>query len=171
MTEKHEITAVGMDFFETAPKKAVASQVIHATPDQIFDAFEDAGAWTVWAGPIQNVEWTSPKPFGLGTTRTVSMSGGMVGWETFIAWERGKRMAFCFTHASDKNISSFAEDYIVEDLGNGSSRVTWTMAMTPEGISKVMMAVAGPFMGFFLNGMLKKFKSYVEAQVAAQPAA
>ena len=34
------------------------------------------------------MEWTSPKPFGLGTTRTVTMSGDLAGYEEFIAWER-----------------------------------------------------------------------------------
>ena len=34
--------------------------------------------------PIQKVEWTSPKPYGVGTTRSVHMMGDMVGYEEFI---------------------------------------------------------------------------------------
>ena len=87
---------VGLSYLTQAKHRFYAVEVIKATPDQIFDAFEDPYSWTVWATPIQNVEWTSPKPFQLGTTRTVSMSGGIVGYEEFIAWERGKQYGILF---------------------------------------------------------------------------
>src|SRR5690606_18256613 len=128
MSQRYPCTVVDMSFFETAPARFSAAVVVRARPEQIFAVFEDAEAWTVWADPIRHVEWTSPPPYGLGTTRTVSMSGGMVGDEVFIAWEPYRRMAFCFTAASMGSVESFAEDYRVEDLGDGSVRVTWTMA-------------------------------------------
>lgn len=171
MEERFECKSVGMEFFESAPFVFTAQEEIAATPEQVFDAFEDAHSWTVWAAPIQNVEWTSPKPFGLGTTRTVSMSGGLVGWETFIAWERGQRMAFCFTHISQDNVESFAEDYEVEDLGNGRCRVTWRMAMAPKGSSRLVMKMIRPVMAWFNRRMFRKFKQLVEAEFAGAPAA
>jgi len=160
--KRYECDAVDMGYFNVAPACFSASVVVKATPAQIFEVFEDAHAWTVWADPIQGVEWTSPKPYGLGTTRTVSMSGGMVGEEVFIAWDPGKRMAFRFTHASMDSVSAFGEDYQVEDLGNGEVKVTWTMAMSPKGISKVFMKVFGFMMGMMLRKFLKQFKAYVE---------
>lgn len=160
----YDCKRVTPDFFETAPRLFTAETEIEATPDRIFDVFEDAHAWTVWAGPIQNVEWTSPKPFGVGTTRTVTMMGNMVGEEVFIAWERGKRMAFCFTRASTSTIGAFAEDYQVEDLGDGKVRVRWVMAMEPKGPSRLTLALFGPVMSWALRGMLGNFKKYVESE-------
>jgi hypothetical protein len=52
-----------------------AEEIIKARPEVIFDVLEDPLSWTVWAFPIQKVEWTSPKPFGIGTTRSVHMMG------------------------------------------------------------------------------------------------
>ncbi|WP_101759329.1 SRPBCC family protein [Oceanicoccus sp. KOV_DT_Chl] len=116
--------------------------------------------------PIQKVEWTSPKPFAVGTTRTVYMSGGLVGEEEFIAWEPGKRMAFCFTAMSQDSTESFAEDYQVTDLGNGSCKVVWVMAMEPKGFSKIVLTLFGPLMAWFNRRMFKNFRRYVEQQAA-----
>ena len=167
MSSRIPCTAVNLEFFERAPYCFTATEIVRASPARIFEVFEDAHAWTVWADPIQHVEWTSPKPFGLGTTRTVTMSGGMVGWEEFIAWEPGKRMAFCFTHVAKDNIESFAEDYVVEDLGDGRCRVTWRMAMAPKGASKLFMPIFKPLLGFFIRRMFRKFRIYTENYVPA----
>ena len=155
---------VGLDFLSSAPARFDAQVEVHATPEQIFEVFEDAHAWTVWAPPITNVDWTSPKPYGVGTTRTVSMIGGLVGYEEFIAWERGKRMAFCFVGASRNNVSAFAEDYRVTALGAGKTRVEWTMAMEPAGVGKWTMPLFAPVMRFGLQWMLGRFGRYVEGR-------
>ena len=167
----YECQKVDSSFFETAPARYVAEVEIRATPEQIFEVFEDAHAWTVWALPITKVEWTSPKPFGIGTTRTVTMAGGLVGEEQFIAWEPGRRMAFCFIRASMRTVRSFAEDYRVTRLDDGRSQVRWIMAMEPVGFSRFTMPLFAPVMRLGLQWMLGRFKSYVEAAPAAQAAA
>lgn len=151
-----------MSFFEKAPRKFCAEVTVNATPEQIFEVFEDAHAWTVWAPPIQKVEWTSPRPFGLGTTRTVYMSGGMVGAEEFIAWQPYKRMAFCFTEASMNSVARFAEDYQLTENADGTVTVKWTMAMEPQGASKIFLGLFGFMMSLGLKVFLKKFKKLVE---------
>ncbi len=155
---------VGLEFVDDAPYRYVADVTVRATPEQVFEVFEDAEAWTVWALPIQKVEWTSPKPFGVGTTRTVSMAGGMVGDEVFIAWERGRHMAFRFTAASMPGVGAFAEDYHVTDLGDGTCRVHWVMAIEPSGINAVVMRFTGWMMGFGLQFMLNRFRTFVESR-------
>ena len=57
--------AVGLEFLDRAPARFDSVVDVRATPQQIFDVFEDAHAWTVWAPMIRKVEWTSPKPFGV----------------------------------------------------------------------------------------------------------
>jgi carbon monoxide dehydrogenase subunit G len=160
----HPCRDVGLDFVEHAPFRYVAEVTVRATPEQIFEVFEDAEAWVVWALPIQKVEWTSPKPFGVGTTRTVSMTGGMVGDEIFIAWERGRRMAFRFTAASMPGVGAFAEDYQVTELGDRRCRVRWVMALEPTGANAVVMRFTGWMVGFGLQFMLGRFRSYVETR-------
>jgi hypothetical protein len=152
-----------MDFFDRASACYVAEVRIRATPERIFEVFENAHAWTVWALPITGVQWTSPRPFGVGTTRTVHMMGGMIGVEEFIAWESGKRMAFCFTECSKPNVRAFAEDYEVEDKGDGTCSVRWKMALEANGIGRVFLPLTGLMMQPGLQWMLGRFKAHVEA--------
>jgi hypothetical protein len=153
---------VGMDYFESAPQRFDAYQIVRATPSQVFDVFEDAAAWPKWAPPITGVEWTSPFPIEVGSTRVVSMVGGLVGYEEFIAWERGKRMAFRFNAVSKPGTDAFAEDYRVTELAGGRSLVEWTMAMTPSGPGAKAFPVTGPLMSGGLSLMMRRFRKYTE---------
>lgn len=171
MSDYFECTRVGLDFLEQTKNVFKAEEIVRATPEQVFEVFEDAHAWTVWAMPIQNVEWTSPRPFGVGTTRTVSMMGSMDGYEEFIAWERGKRMAFTFIGCNKYATEKFLEDYRVTDLGDGSCRVEWYMAMETRGFSRRMMWMTRPLMRLANRRMFRKFRQYTEQRVAAEAAA
>jgi carbon monoxide dehydrogenase subunit G len=166
MSDYFECTKVGVEFLEQTKNVFVATETIKATPEQIFDVFEDAHAWTVWAMPIQKVEWTSPKPYGVGTTRSVHMMGNMVGYEEFVEWERGKRMAFTFVGCSKNATDKFIENYRVTDLGDGSCKVEWHMAMETRGFSRHMMFLTRPLMRMANRRMFKKFKQYAEAYAA-----
>lgn len=159
----HPCTPVDLSYFEGKSFCYQAVVEVDATPEQVFASFEDASAWPAWAMPITNVEWTSAKPYGLGTTRRVSMMGNLVGDEVFIGWDYPKRMAFCFTHCSQTLIDSFGEDYQVSVLPNGKTRVQWTMRLTPKGFGKFTLALSAPFMGWSLQWMLNGFKKYIEA--------
>jgi hypothetical protein len=167
MSDYFQCTPVGLEFLQQTKNVFRAEEIVRATPDQIFDVFEDAHSWTVWAMPIQHVEWTSPKPFGIGTTRTVSMLGGMDGYEEFVAWERGKRMAFTFVGCSKDATEKFLEDYRVTDLGDGSCKVEWYMAMETRGFSRYIMWMTRPIMRFANRRMFRKFREFTEERVAA----
>lgn len=163
---------VGLDFFETAPTLHKASEVIAATPEQVFAAFLDAEAWTRWAMPITGVEWTSPFPLEVGSTRTVYLRGDLTGYEEFIAYDHGTRMAFRFNEVSKEGLKAFAEDYRVTDLGDGTCRVDWTMAMKSGGEKSGLKAKFGDtVMSFMVKRMLKKFGKLVESDFASKEAA
>lgn len=163
MSDYFDCTKVGVEFLEQTANVFVAEEIIQASAEQIFEVFEDANAWTVWAMPIQKVQWTSPKSFGVGTTRSVHMMGGMIGYEEFVEWQRGKRMAFTFVGCNKNATDKFIEDYRVTDLGNGSCKVEWYMAMETRGFSRHFMFLTRPLLSFANRRMFKKFKQYTEA--------
>lgn len=158
---------VGLEFLDSAPTRFDSVVAVAATPAEIFATFEDAESWPLWAPPIRRVEWTSPEPFGVGTTRTVTMIGGLVGHEEFIAWESGRRMAFRFDAVSRKQVDAFVEDYRVEELGRGACRVSWTMALAPIGPGRIAMPLVAPLMGIGLQWMLGRFARHVESRARA----
>lgn len=159
---------VGDSFVDAAPVRLVNTVDIAATPEEIWAALEDAAAWPRWAGVITNVEWTSPKPFGVGTTRTVTMRGKIVGYEEFIAWEPYRRMGFRFNESTTNGVRAFAERYSIEPRPGGRTRVTWVMAMAPTGPSRIIVPVTRGAMRYAFGRMLTKFGRLVEAEYAGQ---
>lgn len=150
-------------WIDAAPVRLVNSVDIAAEPAQIWTALEDAAAWPRWATVITNVEWTSPQPFGVGTTRTVTMRGGMVGDEEFITWEPHRRMGFRFNQASMDGVRAFAERYTL-DARDGTTRVEWVMAMAPKGVSRAIVPITRLPMRSAFGRMLRRFGKLVETE-------
>ncbi len=154
-----------------APVLVKNELVINCTAERLFAILEDGDAWPLWASSLTKVTWTSPKPFGVGTTRTVEMTGGIVGVEEFVAWQPNKQMAFCFTESSMPNMEAFGEDYQIEVLSDNKLCLTWYAAFWPSNIvAKLSFALFKPFMGFFLKSFLKKLKIMAEGDFEAKPA-
>ncbi|MCW3041769.1 MAG: polyketide cyclase [Solirubrobacterales bacterium] len=83
-----------------------------------------------------SIRWTSPRPLGIGATRTAKILGALTANERFFIWEDGRRKAFCITDANLPVFSRLAEDFLVEPLGPDRSSFTWTIAMEPKGLGK-----------------------------------
>ncbi|RYF89823.1 MAG: SRPBCC family protein, partial [Caulobacteraceae bacterium] len=105
---------VGEDYLAGAKQRV--SHRFDLPASAVWAALLDGKAWTEWL-PLTRVVWTSPQPFGVGTTRTVSI-GEMDIDEVFFAWEEGRRMAFCFA-ASALPVSAAVEDYRVVEVPGG----------------------------------------------------
>lgn len=83
------------------------------------------------------IYWTSPRPFGVGTTRRATTLGGLgVGDAYYFVWEEGRRQAFYFTRYSLPVFTSFAEDYVVESAGIDRCNFTWQIALTPTALGR-----------------------------------
>lgn len=159
----HECDKVGMEYFDSAPMRFPASEEIGVSAQRLFEIFLDAESWTKWVTAITNVEWTSPFPLEVGSTRSVTMLGGMVGHEEFLAWDAPHHMAFRFNSASMGGVSAFAEDYRVTEIGEDRCRIDWVLTMTPAGISRYTMPVVKPVMAAFARRTMRELRKYAES--------
>lgn len=160
---RFETDKVDMSYFQNAPYLFRSEITVRCTPQQLWASFEDADAWPAWAMPITKVEWTSEKPFGIGTTRSVSMLGNLVGHEEFLAWEPLKQMAFRFNQVNKPDmIQSFGERYDITDLGNGLTHLVWTVGMQPTGPGAFFMKYTKGLTGWGLQWCLNGLKKYME---------
>ena len=157
---------VDLDFVDNARFRFHNSVDLAITPEQLFEVLSDAESWPRWASVITGVTWTSPAPFGVGTTRAVEMRGGLVGNEEFLAWEPFTRMAFRFNECSTQAVAAFAEDYRVEVIPGGC-RLTWTMAQRPAGPSRLAMPLVGPLLNLGLRRFLRNLRRYTDARFSA----
>ncbi|MEZ5238737.1 MAG: SRPBCC family protein [Microthrixaceae bacterium] len=163
----HVCEKVGPEYLDEARWRFDAHEIVAATPERVFDVFRDAAAWPRWAPPITSVEWTCAFPLEVGSTRTVTMVGDLVGHEEFITWDPPREMAFRFNEVSRPGVSAFAERYRVHDLGDGRSLVEWTMAMTPDGPGARVFPLTAPVLGAAVRYMLGRLRRHVESTPAA----
>ena len=160
---------VGLDFIDSAPFRFVSTVDLAITPEQLFEVLSDETSWPHWATVITDVEWTSPLPRGIGTTRTVTMRGNIVGDEEFLAWEPFSHMAFRFNQSTSNAITAFAEDYRVVETPTGC-HLTWVMAMKPSGLAgRLGMTMGKPVMGWLFQRFLHNLRRYCDGRFSTAP--
>jgi len=113
---------VGEEFLATAKQSSAVCRY-DLPPEMVWAALLDGKAWTEWL-PLTDVTWTSPLPYGVGTTRTVRINNFQID-EVFFAWEEGRRMAFRFA-ASNMPVTAGVEDYRVVPVEGGGCELHWT---------------------------------------------
>ncbi|AWH96436.1 SRPBCC family protein [Dietzia psychralcaliphila] len=158
MPTMHPCEPVDVTYTDTARFRFANSVAIPASPRQLFEIFEDADSWPRWAGVITKVAWTSQPPYGVGTTRTVHMLGGLVGEEEFLAWEPERRMAFRFNASSTKGIHAFAEADDIEPTDSGC-RLTWTLAMHGNAATNLSISAVRPVMNLLFRQFLRRLSA------------
>ncbi|MEX3654238.1 MULTISPECIES: SRPBCC family protein [Mycolicibacterium] len=162
MARTYQCERVELDFIDRAPFRFVSTVDLAITAEQLFEVLSDETSWPHWATVITNVEWTSAEPRGVGTTRTVTMRGNIVGDEEFLAWEPFSHMAFRFNTSTSNAISAFAEDYRVVETPQGC-HLTWVMAMKPSGLAgRLGMTLGQPVMAWLFQRFLHNLRRYTD---------
>jgi carbon monoxide dehydrogenase subunit G len=160
--ERYPCERVDLSFVATARYRFVNTVDLAITPEQLFEVFSEADSWSRWATAIADVTWTSPEPYGVGTTRTVTMRGGIVSDAEFLAWERYSHMAFRLNQSTSKGLAAFVEDYQVQETPRGC-HVTWTVAITPRGLTtRFGMFIGRPIMARVFQRFLHNLRRYTD---------
>lgn len=157
---------VDLDWMPTAQSHFSNSVDIALSPDELFSVLARADTWPRWAKVIKHVEYTSPEPHGVGTTRTVRMAGGMVGDEEFLAWEPGKHLAFRFNTSATKTLRAFLENYTLEPIAGGT-RLTWELGMETGGASKLFAPISTPITNMMFRRFLKNLQELCKDGIPA----
>lgn len=122
------LAPIDENFFDTAPVRFAATWQPGRNAKEVWQDLTD--------GPLHwcrglTIRWTSPEPFGVGTTRRAGILGALQADERFFLWEEGHRQAFSFTHTNLTLFRRGGEYYEVEPTGPGTCRFTWKFAVEP----------------------------------------
>lgn len=83
---------------------------------------------------MKSVIWTSKEPKKVGTTRTVNVNNIIIN-EYFLIWEENKRFSFRFDSIEKSSpFKAGLEDYILEEMPNGNTRLTYAVYIEPSFI-------------------------------------
>lgn len=119
-------------FFDAAPLRLSESFDIPLAAARVWEDLTVENPLS-WCRLLRDITWTSPRPFGVGTTRTARTIGNAnVLHERFFRWEEGRRQSFYVLEANLPIFRRFAEDYLVEPTSETACRFTWTLAIEPQ---------------------------------------
>ncbi len=126
---------VDESFFETAPVRMSAHFEARRPAAEVWGELTGERP-LYWCRILQDVRWTSPRPFAAGTTREVkALWGASIFRERYFRWEEGRQHSFYVVQSSAPLAKRFAEDYLVEPTGEDSCRFTWTIAFEPRTLT------------------------------------
>lgn len=164
MADFKPLKAIDEHFFKTANLIASATMEAHCPPERLMETLAGDVVWTQWAPALKKVEWTSPKPYGQGSKRTVHLQGGQAVKENFFIWKPNEQVAFYVEEATLPGIESFAENYEITVLNNGqTTRLVWTVAIQVTGIGAWFIPLSRFCMAFTFKRWLQKYKQILES--------
>ncbi|MDP9093251.1 MAG: SRPBCC family protein [Actinomycetota bacterium] len=147
-------------FFSSAPFVYRYPVELAVSPERVWQSLTSDEAIAAWGLGLHSLRWTSPRPFGVGTSREVVLPGKLMAVrERFFLWDDGRRKAFHGTQANRALVRTFAEDYLVEASGAGS-RFTWTIALEPTEKTGMLLKVAEPLNKLAFRAVPLRAKRY-----------
>jgi hypothetical protein len=151
---------VDASFFDIAPMRFKNVVDLDARPSQVFAIFEDAQSWPKWFRAMHKVQWTSKKPYGVGSTRNVWLPPVSLD-EHFFRWEPNRRFSFYLNGHSLPLAHALAEDYLLEEIAPGKTRFTYSVAMEP----RAAVALGGPVSRLYFGSMFKSACTHLQSYV------
>ncbi|WP_328395601.1 SRPBCC family protein [Nocardia sp. NBC_00416] len=143
MTARFPLSPSDDTFLDTTDRRYTHIVDIPAPVERVWDALVADDALVSWSPVITAARWTSPRPFGVGTTREMTLGGILRLDERFYRWDEGSRMTFTVDAASIPGLSRFAEDITLLPLATGT-RLIWTFALEGAAPLRPLLAAASP---------------------------
>lgn len=152
-----KLEPVDAGFFDAAQWRFVDTFDIGVPASEVWGELVADGALS-FCRSLRGARWTSPRPFGVGTTRTMpALFGALIVEETYFRWEEGRRQSFYINRASLPMFRRLAEDYLLEETSPGTCRLTWKIAVDPTPLGRVGKPLTGLIMRGLFNDTRRHF--------------
>lgn len=148
---KYQCEEADFSFIKKAKFQYKYSAKIPASAETVFKIFENEHAWPLWFKGVRRIQWTSEKPFKVGTTRTVYLKNGFSANEVFYAWKPGREFGFYFTDTNVPSLKRFAELYELTPIDENNCTFTLHVGVDPI----FPLSLTGPLGKWLLSGTFK----------------
>lgn len=146
MARTHQLEPIDVDFFDSAPITYRIDVNLPVTPARAWAELTRQNTLD-WCRAIKSIEFTSPAPYGVGTTRRAALPGAGLS-EHFFVWDEDAatgnyRNAFYAASASTPGLRRFGEltEVTPADVG---CRLIWLFGIELATSAKVVSAFSGP---------------------------
>ncbi len=143
MTRWYPLEPADENFLASAPHVFTYQKRFAAPPAKVWESLISDESIAAWGATLKSVTWTSPRPFGVGTTREVAPPVGPRMRERYFLWEEGRRHSFAVYESTANVFTRFAEDYLVEPDGD-DTLFTWVLALEPRDRLALPVKILAP---------------------------
>jgi hypothetical protein len=163
MTRWYPLAPADADFLTSAPEIHRYVVKLPVPPARVWESLQSDRSIDDWGPGVHHVEWHAPRPFGVGTTRTVALAlKAVTVRERFFRWDEGEGYSFEVYEASIPILHRMAENYVIEPDGSGAL-LTWTVAIEPKPRLAPVLKYLAPVNGFAFGQMAKGGKRFLTA--------
>jgi hypothetical protein len=122
----HDLRPIDDDFLRSAPTVASVSVELPNRRQEVWDALGSDRMWS-WVPVLDRLRWLTPR--GEGGVRQLRIAKILTVDEEFYRWDEPYRATFRVVRQSRPLLKGLAEDFVLDELPGGGTRLTWTMAM------------------------------------------
>lgn len=169
MSRWYPLEPADASFLDTAAHRYVNVIDAPVAPEAVWASLQSDRSLAAWGRSVKSVEWTSARPFTVGTTRQVTLPLGATVREEFFRWEDGERYSFFVRESSLPGLRRFAEDYVVT-AHDGGARLTWTVAIEARPRFAVPVRLLSPVVGLAFAQAAREGRAYFARQAGERTA-
>lgn len=130
------LTEQDADWAGAAPVHHSGEAVVNADPATVFATLADHASWPQWFRGLTRAV-PDGDGSGVGATRTVWVGPARVR-ERFVAWEPGRRFAFCGIEANTPGLKSLVEVIDLRPADEGRTAVRYTVGVEAAAVPAVL---------------------------------
>jgi uncharacterized protein YndB with AHSA1/START domain len=130
------LTERDVAWIDRAPVRFQDETVVNAGADVVFATLADHEAWPTWFPGLRRAR-VDGRATGVGATRTVWV-GPVAVKEKFVVWDPGTRFSFTLTESGAPGLASMVEDWQLEPIGTGQTRVRYVIGVATAGPGRVL---------------------------------
>jgi hypothetical protein len=158
------VESADANIFNSAPHVFRYELHYDATPERVWDSLQSDASLSAWGRSVSELIWTTPRPFGVGTTREIALAPGVARVrERFFRWDEGRGYSFYVYEANAPLFRRFAEDYSVEPAGAGT-RFRWVVALEPRAALTLPFKPIAPVLKFAFGRLASDGQKYFAAR-------
>jgi hypothetical protein len=156
----HPLLETGDEFLDAAPFRFVNTVNLPVPPERVWAALTADDTLVSWSPLVTRLQWTTARPFGVGTSREVTLLWVLTSRERYFRWNQGRRKTFAAVAVSIPGLRRLAEDYVVEPTPAGS-RLVWTLAIEPGPTLAPILRLTKPITAWIVACLARSIRSQV----------
>jgi hypothetical protein len=118
-----------LSFLTRAPFRQVHRGSVALPVDRVFAGLAARPeGWPAWFALARGCHYEGVPPHGVGTSRLLSLRGGIRARERLLAWDENERFAYCVEELNVPGIRAFVEEWTLAPSTGDHTELQWTLA-------------------------------------------